>query len=90
MRARTRARFFLDLVETGLQEGRNLEQTLIAISHTRDLSVGVRFHLLAAYLEKGLLLEEAFEKVPQFLPAQVNAMLKVGAEILTLRVPERM
>jgi type II secretory pathway component PulF len=85
LRRQERARFFLDLVETGLQEGRNLEQTLIAISHTRDLSVGVRFHLLAAYLEKGLRLEEALKKVPQFLPAQVTAMLAVGAEIGDLR-----
>ena len=81
LRRQERARLFLDLVETGLQEGRNLEQTLIAISHTRDLSIGVRFHLLAAYLEKGLRLEEALEKVPQFLPAPVKAMLIVGAEI---------
>jgi len=81
LRRQERARFFLDLVETGLQEGRNLEQTLIAISHLHDPSLGVRFHLLAAYLEKGLRLEEALEKVPQFLPTQVTAMLKVGKEI---------
>jgi type II secretory pathway component PulF len=38
----------------------------------------VRFHLVAAWLEQGLPLNEALAKVPQFLPPQVTAMLLAG------------
>src|SRR5205823_13671614 len=37
--------------------------------------------LLAAYLEQGLSLQSALERVPRFLPPEIRAMLQVGAEI---------
>jgi len=81
MRRQERARFFLDLLEQGLKEGRTPEQTLVSVSQSRDGSLGPRFHLLAAYLETGLRLSQAIDKVPRLLPPQINAMLKSGEEI---------
>lgn len=81
MRRHERARLFLDLLETTLKDGRTPEQTIQSISQSRDRSVGVRFHLLAAHLEKGLRLSEALDRVPRLLPPQVTAMLKVGWEM---------
>jgi general secretion pathway protein F len=85
LRRQERARFFLDLVESGLKDGRRVEDTIIGIAGSRDRSVGVRFHLLAAYMEKGCRLREALGKVPRLLPAQVTAMLKAGEQIGDLR-----
>jgi type II secretory pathway component PulF len=81
LRRQERARLFLDLASTGLAQGRSIEQTVVAISHTRDSTLGVRFHLLAAYLESGWNLVPALEKVGGLLPPQLVAMLKVGQEI---------
>jgi len=85
MRRQERARFFLDLVATALREGKPIEQTLIDIANTRDRSPGLRFHLVAAYLEGGLRLGEALKKVPRFLPPQVTAMLRAGEEMGDIR-----
>jgi type II secretory pathway component PulF len=85
LRRQERARFFLDLLELGLKEGRTSEQTIVAVSQSRDPSMGARFHLLAAHLESGLRLGQALEKVPRLLPPQINAMLKTGEEIGDLR-----
>ena len=85
LRRQERARFFLDLLETGLKSGRGLEQTIVSISQSRDRSVGVRFHLFAAHLERGLSLRQALERVPRLLPPQIVAMLKVGEEVGDLR-----
>jgi type II secretory pathway component PulF len=80
LRRRERARFFLDLLELGLKEGRTAEQMIVAVSQSRDASMGARFHLLAAHLESGLRLSQALDKVPRLLPPQVNGMLKAGEE----------
>jgi type II secretory pathway component PulF len=81
LRRQERARFFLDLLETGLAHGQTLEATIVSISRSRDQSVGVRFHLLAAYLEGGWKLPAALEKVGGLVPPQVAAMFRVGEEI---------
>ena len=75
MRRAERARLFLDLFESSTQSGAPVEESLISIAHSRDLSMGVRFHLVAAWLEEGLGLGEALAKVPRFLPPQITAML---------------
>lgn len=80
-----RARFFLDMVESGLKEGHKPEDTIIGIARTRDNGMGVHFHLLAAYLEKGLSLRDALEQVPRLLPPQVSAMLRAGLQIGDLK-----
>jgi type II secretory pathway component PulF len=81
LRRQERARLFLDLISTGLAQGRSIEHTVVSIAHSQDPSVGVRFHLLAAYLESGWNLVPALEKVGGLLPPQLTAMLKVGEEI---------
>jgi len=81
LRRQERARFFLDLLELGRREGRAPEQTIVAVSQSRDESLGARFHLLAAHLESGLHLGQALDKVPRLLPPQLTAMLKSGEEI---------
>ena len=81
MRRAERARVFLDLLESTLQQGHPLEETLISLAHSRDLSLGVRFHLLTAWLETGLSLADALARVPHFLPPQVTAMLRAGRQL---------
>ena len=76
-----RARFFLDLLENGLGQGQTPERTIIDLGQCRDRSLGSRFHLLAAHLEKGLRLGQALDKVPRLLPPPMVAMLKAGEEI---------
>lgn len=81
LRRQERARLFLDLVETGVAQGQSIEKTIVSVSETRDASVGVRFHLLAAYLQSGWNLIPALERVAGLLPPQLIAMLRVGEEI---------
>lgn len=85
MRRQERGRFFLDLLATILSEGKPLEQSLIEISNNREKAPGLRFHLVAGYLERGLRLGEALKKVPRFLSPQVAAMLRAGEELGDIR-----
>jgi type II secretory pathway component PulF len=85
LRRRERARLFLDLLETGVNDGHAAEHVIVEAAHTKDPMLGARFHLLAAYLEEGVRLPEALAKVPRLLPPEVAAMLKVGAELGDIR-----
>jgi type II secretory pathway component PulF len=85
MRRRDRARFFLDLLETALERGQAIEPAILSAAQSCDRVMGVRFYLLAAHLENGARLGEALEKVPRFLPPQVNAMLCVGEKLGDLK-----
>ncbi|MGZ4986419.1 MAG: type II secretion system F family protein [Limisphaerales bacterium] len=78
MRRAERARLFLDLISDGLQQGRTAEQTILSVAASHDLSVGVRFHILAAWIEQNVPLLDALAKVPRFLPPQIIAMLHAG------------
>ena len=81
LRRNERARMFLDLLELGLREGRPPEAAVVSAAASRDRSLGVRFHLLAAHLEQGMRLSQALEQVPRLLPPQVCAMLSTGDRI---------
>jgi len=81
MRRAERARLFLDVMETALKAGQPVEEALISISQARDLSMGVRFHLVTAWLEQNFQLADALAKVPRFLPPQITAMLEAGQKI---------
>jgi type II secretory pathway component PulF len=81
MRRRERARLFLDLIELGLKDGRSAETTIMALSHSRDRKLGVRFYLLAAFGQPGRRQGHALEMVPRMLPPQIVAMLKAGETI---------
>ncbi len=85
LRRRERARFFLDLLETGMARGHSVEQTVLGVAASRDHALGVRFHLLAAHLENGLRLDAALERVPRLLPPPVVAMLRVGGRLGDMR-----
>ena len=74
-----RARLFLSLVEEGVRAG-SVERFLVRVSRAKESSLGVRFHLLAAWLEQGVSLDEALTKVPRLLPPQITALLRMGRE----------
>src|SRR5436190_24030389 len=78
MRRNERARFFLDLLELGLKEGHSPEASIMRASSSRDPAPGARFHLLAAYLEEGVRLTEALDRLPGLLHPRITAMLRVG------------
>src|SRR5580658_3280302 len=85
LRRQERARFVLDLLETGFRQGRSPEATVAAISATQDRSVGVRFHLLAAHVESGLAFTDALARVPSLASPQLAAMLRVGEHLGDIR-----
>src|SRR5580658_7960406 len=85
LRRQERARFVLDLLETGFRQGRSPEATVAAISATQDRSVGVRFHLLAAHVQSGLAFTDALLRVPSMASPQVAAMLRVGEKLGDVR-----
>ncbi len=85
MRRRDRALFFLDLLETVLQRGQPVEQAILSAAEKRDCAIGVRFYMVAAHIEGGSRLGEALEKVPRFLPPQVNAILRAGEKLGDLK-----
>jgi len=80
LRRQERARFLLDLVESGVRQGRSIEQTIAWLAESRDHSLGVRFHLLATCLKSGWDLVPALERASGLLPPQMMAMFKVGSE----------
>lgn len=81
LRRAERARTLLDLIETAIRLGQPVEQALISIALSREQSLGIRFHLFVAWLQKGLRLDEAFAKVPRLLSPQIVAMLKAGLRL---------
>lgn len=85
MRRMERARLFLDLLESALNRGQTAEQMILSLAQSRDRTVGVRFHLLAAHIESGLRFIAALEKVPRFVPPQISAMLRAGEKLGDLR-----
>src|ERR1035438_1062697 len=85
MRRRDRALFFLDLLaavgdrgqpgqEGVVNRGQPVEQAIISAAENHDRAIGVRYFMVAAHVEGGARLGEALEKVPTFLPPQVNAI----------------
>ena len=81
MRRTERARLFLDLLEGALKRGQSVEEMVLSIAQSRDRTLGVRFHLLAARIEGGLRFVTALEKVPRFLTPQISAMLRAGEKL---------
>lgn len=81
MRRNERTRLFLDLLDLGVKEGQTPEGAILNAASSNDTSLGVRFHLLAAHLQQGHRLSDALWRVPRLLPAQVVAMLDIGARI---------
>jgi type II secretory pathway component PulF len=85
LKRQERSRLFLSLLETGLVQGRAIEQTIISVSESRDNSMGIDFHLLAFHLKDGLPLGEALKRVPQLLSPQIAEILQTGLKIGDVR-----
>jgi type II secretory pathway component PulF len=85
MRRAERARLFLDLLDNALQQGQPVENMILSVAQSRDLTVGVRFHFVAAHIENGLRLGDALARVPRFLPPQISAMLIAGEKLGDLK-----
>ena len=85
MQRRDRARFFLDLMETALERGQPVEAAILSAAESRDRAMGPRFYMMAAHIEDGARFSEALQKVPTFLPPQVNAMLQAGEKLGDLK-----
>jgi type IV pilus assembly protein PilC len=81
MRRSERVRLFIDILTLGVKDGRTPEAAITEAASSHDYGLGVRFHLVAAYLEKGMRLSDALAHVPRMLPPEINAMLKVGEHI---------
>jgi type II secretory pathway component PulF len=85
LRRQERARFLLDLLETGFRQGHSPEAAITSIAATHDRSVGVRFHLLAAHVRSGLAFTDALARAPSLASPQVAAMLRVGEKLGDVR-----
>lgn len=82
---RDRALFFLDMIETALDRGEATEHAILSAALTQDRTMGVQFYLLAAHIESGARFGEALDKVPAFLPPQVNAILRASEKLGDVR-----
>ena len=85
MRRAERARLFLDLIEDALSRGQSLQQMILSLAQSRDTSLGLRLHLIAAHIENGLSPAAALEKTRRFLLPQISAMLRVGEQLGDLK-----
>ncbi len=85
LRGQERARIFLDLLEAGFRQGQRPETALAQAAQSNDPSLGRLFQRLAARLREGVRLSQALEEVPNLLPPQVAALLRVGEETGDLR-----
>ena len=85
MRRAERVRLFLDLIETALNHGQPVEETIISISKSRDPIMGKKFHRLADQLTGDFRLSNALANTPRFLPAQISAMLRFGEHLGDLK-----
>lgn len=85
LRRAERARLFLDLLEGAMNAGQSAEATIISLAQSHDRMLDGRFNRLAGYVERGLHLGAALEKVPRFLLPQIAAMLCAGEKLGDLR-----
>jgi type II secretory pathway component PulF len=76
---------FLDLLDTILECGAPVEETLVSITDKRQLEPAAKFHLLGAKLRTGQRLSEALAEIPGLLPQKIVAMLRAGESIGDLR-----
>src|SRR6516162_9742132 len=50
MRRAERARLLLDLIDDALARGQSLQEMILSLAQSRDTSLGLRFHLIAAHI----------------------------------------
>jgi type II secretory pathway component PulF len=81
LKRQERAHCFLRLLELGVGQGRSVEETIASLARARVRDMGVFFHLVAAWMERGCRLGGALQEAPGFLPRQVAAMIRVGESV---------
>ncbi len=85
LRRRERVQLMLDLIETGLTQGRTPEQTMVEVANLRGHALGHRLPRLAGCVQRGLRLSDALAQVRGILPPAVVATLKVGEQFGDIR-----
>ena len=85
MRRAERARFVLDIIEAGMQDGHTPERTIVDAARSGDRSLGWSFQRLGGFLANGMKLSIGLELVPRLVPASVAAMLKGGEKLGDIR-----
>ncbi len=85
MRRNERARLFLDLLETGLANGKTAEAVVIEAADTTDKSLGGPLLRLGMRLRSGMSFADALDQSTRLLTPQLRAMLKAGLQIGDLR-----
>lgn len=78
LRRQERARILIDLLSLNASDHRPLALVIQELSQTRDRDLGVRFHILGAYLEQGMSFQEAVKRVPRLLPVEIQHILTAG------------
>ncbi len=89
LRRQAQASLFLDLLDSGIREGRSPEQTVVEIADSEDRTFRRRFHKVAEYIRGGLRLGDALELVPGFLPPRVVTTLQAGEASQRIRPDSR-
>src|ERR1700744_1037504 len=74
VRRRDQLLLFLDVLETIELYHQNVEAGILAIANSKDTSMGIEFHLVAAHIQNGCRLSEALTRAPKFLPAPLTAI----------------
>ncbi len=85
LRRQETSSLFLDLLDTILECGSPLEETLVSLIEKRELSPVAEFHLLGAKLRTGQRLGAALREIPGLLPPKIVAMIGAGERIGDLR-----
>jgi type IV pilus assembly protein PilC len=78
LRRQERARVLVDLLELQEVQQQDPATAIKELSKTQDPALGVRFHILASYLESGMTLSDALKRVPRLLPEAITGVLQVG------------
>jgi type II secretory pathway component PulF len=78
LRRQERARVLVDLLELQEAQQQDPATAIKELSKTQDPALGVRFHILASYLESGMTLSDALKRVPRLLPEAITGVLQVG------------
>lgn len=85
LRRHERSGLFLDLLDTILECGAPVEETIAAITEKRELPPVEKFYLLGAKLRSGQRLGSALSEIPGLLPPKIIAMLRAGERIGDLK-----
>lgn len=82
---RERARLFLDVIDAGIQQGQSPAQAVISLSKRAERGLGMRLHLVAAYLDCGASFPDALAQSRGLLPPKIIEVLRVGVELGDIR-----